>query len=105
MPFEIELFSGYAPQRTHPASFRGEPPSTDGARIFIFQIDRMRTPEIPEAVEAVEAVVGGQQKRVHATVKHKPTQVGGCLWSTGWMWADVCMGSVLGPNPFCFACM
>ncbi|CAH0481177.1 unnamed protein product [Peronospora belbahrii] len=34
--FDASIYSGYEPQRTHPASFRGEPPSTTGAHYFIF---------------------------------------------------------------------
>ena len=38
-PFNASIYSGYEPQRTHPASFRGEPPSTTGARYYIFTLD------------------------------------------------------------------
>ena len=38
-PFDASIYSGYEPQRTHPASFRGEPPSTTGACYFVFALD------------------------------------------------------------------
>ncbi|KAF0748047.1 hypothetical protein AaE_007493, partial [Aphanomyces astaci] len=37
--FNLSLYPGYEAQRTHPASFRGEPPSTDGARTYVFSKD------------------------------------------------------------------
>ncbi|CAI5724906.1 unnamed protein product [Peronospora effusa] len=38
--FDASIYAGYEPQRTHPASFRGEPPSTNGAHYFIFTLDK-----------------------------------------------------------------
>ncbi|KAG1686994.1 hypothetical protein DVH05_005734 [Phytophthora capsici] len=38
--FDASIYSGYEPQRTHPASFRGDPPSTTGAHYFIFTPDQ-----------------------------------------------------------------
>ncbi|CAI5746651.1 unnamed protein product [Peronospora destructor] len=38
--FDASIYAGYEPQRTHPASFRGEPPSTTGAHYFIFTLDK-----------------------------------------------------------------
>ncbi|KAK1928611.1 25S rRNA (uridine-N(3))-methyltransferase [Phytophthora citrophthora] len=38
--FDASIYSGYEPQRTHPASFRGDPPSTTGAHYFIFTLDQ-----------------------------------------------------------------
>ncbi|CAI5713645.1 unnamed protein product [Peronospora farinosa] len=38
--FDASIYAGYEPQRTHPASFRGEPPSTNGAHYFIFSLDK-----------------------------------------------------------------
>ncbi|DBA01132.1 TPA: hypothetical protein N0F65_001760 [Lagenidium giganteum] len=46
-PFDSSLYAGYEPQRTHPAAFRGEPPSTDGANTFVFTIDPTLTVEDP----------------------------------------------------------
>lgn len=38
--FNAKIYSAYKPQRTHPAAFRGEPPSTIGALYFIFTLDK-----------------------------------------------------------------
>ncbi|KAL4151230.1 hypothetical protein PRNP1_008247 [Phytophthora ramorum] len=59
-PFDASIYSGYEPQRTHPASFRGEPPSTTGAHYFIFSLDqslqvvdpRRQTPQRSDASDA-----------------------------------------------------
>jgi 25S rRNA (uracil2634-N3)-methyltransferase len=45
--FDSSLYAGYEPQRTHPASFRGEPPTTSNAFTHIFVLDKTLTPEIP----------------------------------------------------------
>ncbi|OWY96529.1 hypothetical protein PHMEG_00033181 [Phytophthora megakarya] len=60
--FNADIYSGYEPQRTHPASFRGEPPSTTGAHYFIFTLDksievidpRQNVPEIDEPAGSTE---------------------------------------------------
>ncbi|ETW04560.1 hypothetical protein H310_03784 [Aphanomyces invadans] len=48
--FDVALYPGYEAQRTHPASFRGEPPSTQGAKTYVFAKDAT-------FVEPVDAVV------------------------------------------------
>lgn len=48
------MYSGYEPQRTHPGSFRGEPPSTTGAHYYIFAKDSSVQPEDPRAAAADE---------------------------------------------------
>jgi 25S rRNA (uracil2634-N3)-methyltransferase len=47
--FDSDIYSGYQAQRTHPASFRGEPPSTTGARYFIFVKDPTIHPQDPRS--------------------------------------------------------
>lgn len=51
-PFDSSIYSGYEPQRTHPASFRGDPPSTTGAHYYIFAKDSALTPEDPRSSSA-----------------------------------------------------
>ncbi|RLN44716.1 hypothetical protein BBO99_00003241 [Phytophthora kernoviae] len=58
-PFDANIYSGYEPQRTHPASFRGEPPSTTGAHYFIFALDK--------SIKAVDP----RQKSAQGPVKKK----------------------------------
>ncbi|KAG7377850.1 hypothetical protein PHYPSEUDO_010900 [Phytophthora pseudosyringae] len=53
--FDASIYSGYEPQRTHPASFRGDPPSTTGAHYFIFALD--------QSIEAVDPRQENPQKR------------------------------------------
>ncbi|CEG45547.1 Uncharacterized conserved protein [Plasmopara halstedii] len=38
--FNADIYSGYEAQRTHPASFRGEPPSTAGSHYYFFALDK-----------------------------------------------------------------
>uniref|UniRef100_K3X4K0 C2H2-type domain-containing protein n=1 Tax=Globisporangium ultimum (strain ATCC 200006 / CBS 805.95 / DAOM BR144) TaxID=431595 RepID=K3X4K0_GLOUD len=51
-PFDGSIYSGYEPQRTHPASFRGEPPSTTGAHYYIFALDPTLQPDDPRMTDA-----------------------------------------------------
>ncbi|GLD93640.1 hypothetical protein PINS_up002245 [Pythium insidiosum] len=60
--FDASLYSGYQPQRTHPAAFRGEPPSTSNARYFIFSKDASASPEDPRS-----------QKPLSTATSEKPT--------------------------------
>ncbi|OQR93041.1 hypothetical protein ACHHYP_02988 [Achlya hypogyna] len=48
-PFDINLYPGYEAQRTHPASFRGEPPSTKGAKTHVFSVNTAWVKPIEEA--------------------------------------------------------
>jgi hypothetical protein len=45
--FDASIYHGYEAQRTHPASFRGEPPSTTGAHYYIFAVDKSLQPADP----------------------------------------------------------
>ncbi|GMF42063.1 unnamed protein product [Phytophthora fragariaefolia] len=67
-PFNASIYSGYEPQRTHPASFRGEPPSTTGAHYFIFALDNSIEVVDPR-LEAPQASNGGEPKRDNTAVK------------------------------------
>ncbi|OQS03651.1 hypothetical protein THRCLA_04031 [Thraustotheca clavata] len=67
-PFDINLYPGYEAQRTHPASFRGEPPSTKGAKIHVFSIDPSW---VKPQEEEVVAPVAKEKKPEKKLVKEK----------------------------------
>ncbi|KAF1326696.1 hypothetical protein FI667_g8262, partial [Globisporangium splendens] len=67
-PFDSSIYSGYEPQRTHPASFRGEPPSTTGAHYYIFALDPTLQPDDPRVADA-------QNDAAHAKAKPPTAQV------------------------------
>lgn len=64
------MYSGYEPQRTHPASFRGEPPSTTGAHYYIFAKDNSVQPEDPRVAAAGDVDEGAKPKRKLAVEQH-----------------------------------
>lgn len=69
-PFDASLFSGYQPQRTHPAAFRGEPPSTLNANYYIFVKDPLSTPIDPRSSPPSIQVMGKVKlKRSNQTVR------------------------------------
>ncbi|TMW64296.1 hypothetical protein Poli38472_012918 [Pythium oligandrum] len=65
--FDSSIYSGYQAQRTHPASFRGEPPSTVGARYFIFSKDPSANPVDPRTSKP-----SSQPSTAHGKTKSKP---------------------------------
>lgn len=67
-PFDGSIYSGYEPQRTHPASFRGEPPSTTGAHYFIFAKDSSLSPADPRtaAPASSDATSSSSDSRANA---------------------------------------
>lgn len=67
-PFDGSMYSGYEPQRTHPASFRGEPPSTTGAHYYIFAIDGTLTPEDPRLASSADSDDDGAKATLAAKV-------------------------------------
>ncbi|EQC34412.1 hypothetical protein SDRG_08182 [Saprolegnia diclina VS20] len=74
--FDINLYPGYEAQRTHPASFRGEPPSTKGARTHVFSVNEAWVPPVEVDDEAVPEVVAAKPKV--ETKKKEKTQVWKC---------------------------
>ncbi|TYZ69103.1 hypothetical protein PybrP1_009911 [[Pythium] brassicae (nom. inval.)] len=68
-PFDGSIYSGYEPQRTHPASFRGEPPSTTGAHYHIFAVDSAQTPKDPRAASTAPQLTAS---RGDATTHERP---------------------------------
>ncbi|KAF0694840.1 Aste57867_14304 [Aphanomyces stellatus] len=70
--FNISEYPGYEAQRTHPASFRGEPPSTEGARTHVFSKD-LAFVEAAEAAPVAAAKDMSKKKRpVGKEEKEKP---------------------------------
>ncbi|KAI9990088.1 hypothetical protein PInf_020398 [Phytophthora infestans] len=75
--FDASIYSGYEPQRTHPASLRGEPPSTTGAHYFIFALDKSvqvvdPRQRVPQDLKANELVCGSAVKKEQAKKKTTP---------------------------------
>ncbi|RLN87904.1 hypothetical protein BBJ28_00016225 [Nothophytophthora sp. Chile5] len=73
-PFDASIYSGYEPQRTHPATFRGEPPSTTGAHYFIFAADKSLQPtdprqRVPQAVTQEEKATQNSRGKEAETPK------------------------------------
>ncbi|KAG6613759.1 uncharacterized protein IUM83_18571 [Phytophthora cinnamomi] len=72
-PFNASIYSGYEPQRTHPASFRGEPPSTTGAHYFIFSLDK--SIEVTDPRQKVpEVSTDGEPRRYSGAANKGPAK-------------------------------
>lgn len=77
--FNPSDYSGYEAQRTHPASFRGEPPSTTGAHYYIFVLDSSLKPEDPRSAEKPESNAVGKA-RANAPTKKVRASLLYALW-------------------------
>ncbi|ETI37882.1 hypothetical protein, variant [Phytophthora nicotianae P10297] len=78
--FDASIYSGYEPQRTHPASFRGEPPSTTGAHYFIFTLDKSievlgPRQQVPQKQKANDSVRSSAVKKEKAKKAAAPTKM------------------------------
>lgn len=73
--FDASIYSGYEPQRTHPASFRDEPPSTTGAYYYIFALDKSILPVGPRqrALQINDFTDCSTKRKETAKVKGIPT--------------------------------
>ncbi|KAL3657901.1 hypothetical protein V7S43_017100 [Phytophthora oleae] len=81
--FDASIYSGYEPQRTHPASFRGDPPSTTGAHYFIFTLDQslqVADPrnKAPKGSKASESTRGNAVKKAEKKKSVAPQQPMAC---------------------------
>ncbi|KAE8987733.1 hypothetical protein PR003_g22626 [Phytophthora rubi] len=82
-PFDASIYSGYEPQRTHPASFRGEPPSTSGAHYFIFALDksvevvdpRQKSPHVSSGGELKRDIGGAKKGAAKTKAAAPPTKM------------------------------
>ncbi|KDO25410.1 hypothetical protein SPRG_09352 [Saprolegnia parasitica CBS 223.65] len=76
--FDIGLYPGYEAQRTHPASFRGEPPSTKGAWTHVFSVNEAWVPPVDVDDDVVPEVVAAKPKVAAKVVKKEKAQVWKC---------------------------